>query len=100
MAATMVTNKSFPSSNALEISFPRSESGTLTSSLAFPSESMRLKNPYTVSCCTSVSGQLATYVVDGEQLVLGSSDVGDLHVVGGGRDILELLAGENLECQL
>lgn len=41
-----------------------------------------------------------THVVNGKKLVLGTADIGDLHVVGGGRDILELLAGENLECQL
>jgi hypothetical protein len=31
------------------------------------------------------------------QLVLSALDVGNIHVVGGGRQILELLAGEDIE---
>jgi len=37
-----------------------------------------------------------TYVVNVDQGVLGPGDVGDVHVVGRGRDILQLLAGEDL----
>lgn len=37
-----------------------------------------------------------THIVNRQELVLGTRHVGDLHVVGGGRDILELLAGEDL----
>lgn len=39
-----------------------------------------------------LSKQVATY-----QLVFLTADVGDIHVVGGGREILELLAGEDVD---
>lgn len=35
-------------------------------------------------------------VLDVEEEVLGTPDVGDVHVVGRGRDVLELLVGEDL----
>lgn len=37
-----------------------------------------------------------THVVNVDQGVLGPGDVGDVHVVGGGGDILQLLTGEDL----
>ena len=48
IAATMVIRRSLPSSKAASICLPMSESGTLTSSLALPSPSIKLKNSYTL----------------------------------------------------
>lgn len=45
---------------------------------------------------TVVGHQGQEAVVNVQQLVLGSSDVRNLHVVGGWRQVLQLLAGENV----
>lgn len=44
IAAMMVTSKSLPASNAASISLPKSESGSLTSSLASPSPDIKFMN--------------------------------------------------------
>jgi hypothetical protein len=38
----------------------------------------------------------STHVLDVKHLVLGTADVGDVHVVGRGGDVLHLLPGEDL----
>jgi hypothetical protein len=56
----------------------------------------------TINRSVSVSGRrysadnTETHVVNVDQGVLGPGDVGDVHVVGGGGDILQLLTGEDL----
>lgn len=45
----------------------------------------------------TLSGQqVEEVIIDVQQGVLNTGDVGDIHVVGGGRQILELLAGEDV----
>ena len=45
----------------------------------------------------TISGQqVEVVIIDVQQGVLNTGDVGDIHVVGGGRQILELLAGEDV----
>lgn len=44
-----------------------------------------------------VGHQVEEAVVDVDKLVFGTEYIGDIHVVGGGRDILELFSGEDLE---
>lgn len=41
--------------------------------------------------------QVEEIVVDVRELVLSASDVGHVHVVGGGAEILELLSGEDVD---
>jgi len=81
MAAMMVTMQSFPSSKAVSISLPRSVSGTLTSSLEFPSPSIKLRKPWVVSSIPTIAITRA-HILNVDELVLGSGDVGDIHVVG------------------
>lgn len=81
MAAMMVTMQSFPSSKAVSISLPRSVSGTLTSSLEFPSPSIKLRKPWDFSSIPTIAITRA-HILNVDELVLGSGDVGDIHVVG------------------
>jgi hypothetical protein len=43
-----------------------------------------------------VGHQIEKTVINIHELIFGSSDIGDIHVVGRGTDIFELLASENL----
>jgi hypothetical protein len=82
MAAMMVTIASFPSLKAFSISLPRSVSGILTSSLEFPSPSIKLRKPCFVSRLYLFPSLDATHILNVDELVFGSGDVGDIHVVG------------------
>ena len=46
---------------------------------------------------TVVGHEVKETVVDVDELVLLTLDVGDVHVVGRGRDVLKLLAGEDVD---
>jgi hypothetical protein len=82
MAAMMVTIASFPSLKAFSISLPRSVSGILTSSLEFPSPSIKLRKPCFVSRLYLIPALDATHILNVDELVFGSGNVGDIHVVG------------------
>jgi len=46
---------------------------------------------------TAVVHQRKESIIDSNELVVGTLDVGHVHVVSGGADILELLAGEQID---
>ena len=82
MAETIVTMRSFPSSKPASISLPRSLSGSLTSSLELPSPSIKLRKPCHVSQLPCSFSHRSTHVLNVDELVLGTADVGHIHVVG------------------
>ena len=45
---------------------------------------------------TRRSGSGLTHIVNVDQGVFNSGNVGDIHVVGGGRDVFQLLLGEDI----
>ena len=88
IALIMVTKRSFPSSNWAWMSFPRSDSGTLTSSLGTPSLVMRLRKPSSMLTYTqneSNRKMVCAYVT--HKLVFVTLHVGNIHIVGGRTDI-------------
>lgn len=80
-------------------------SGSLTSSLVSPLSVIRERKPSSVmsSCRIALedrsddSRQEVTQRRFTHKLVLAARDVGDVHVVGGGAEILKLLAGEDVD---
>lgn len=91
IAETMVTSRSLPSSKSAWICLPISPSGTLTSSLATPSVVIKLRNPSSTLTCsdhTPVSPNNTLTRRDTHKLVFVTGDIRDVHVVGGGTDVL------------
>lgn len=60
------------------------------------SSDITLRNLDIILLVSISSDHVQVAVVNVDELVFVTADVGDIHVVGGGRDILELLAGEDV----